>query len=81
MKCTDKSFIINTTIIHIKIRMVKFDFIMATLISRFPTIGFSLFLSTCFLSIRIGSVFIFKLIDLSLIDLRSKFISEKEGMQ
>jgi len=30
MKCTDKSFIINTTILHIKIRLVKFD-VMPTL--------------------------------------------------
>jgi len=26
MKCTDKSFIINTTTLHIKRRFVKFDF-------------------------------------------------------
>jgi len=26
MKCTDKSFIINTTILHIKRRFFKFDF-------------------------------------------------------
>jgi len=26
MKCTDKSFIINTTVLHIKRRFVKFDF-------------------------------------------------------
>jgi len=32
MKCTDKEFIMNTTVLHIKIRFVKFDF-MPTLIS------------------------------------------------
>ncbi len=26
MKCTDNTFIINTTILHIKIRIVNFDF-------------------------------------------------------
>jgi len=26
MKCTDKSFILNTTILHIKRTFVKFDF-------------------------------------------------------
>jgi len=26
IKCTDKSFIINTTILHIKRKFVKFDF-------------------------------------------------------